>query len=67
MGLAMATNIQTYLQAQGGRPLRCFNRTAARGESLKELGAVQSPSIVDLVRDSDVVCISVSFVDNRES
>lgn len=59
MGLAMATNIQKTLQNRGLSPLKFYNRTASRGQTLQERGAKQCTSISDLVQQSDWICISV--------
>lgn len=60
MGLAMASNLQRELTAQSLPPLLYTNRTLARGEPLKKLGAVPSASLVGLVRSSTLIfsCIA---------
>ncbi|KAL3465964.1 3-hydroxyisobutyrate dehydrogenase [Aspergillus heterothallicus] len=60
MGLAMASNLQRHLSSTNGPPLRIYNRTASRGQSLVEIGSIQSPSIPELVADVDICFISVS-------
>lgn len=62
MGLAMARNVQNYLQREGGLALRSWNRTASRGAPLATLGAVNCESIAHLVTDVDIVFISVSSI-----
>lgn len=60
MGLAMASNLQRDLATKALPPLLYTNRTLARGEPLRELGAVPEPSLVELVRRSTLVfsCIA---------
>lgn len=60
MGLAMAGNVQKYLQREGKPALKIWNRTASRGEPLVEMGAVACESIAGLVVQCDIVFISVS-------
>lgn len=62
MGLAMAENVQKYLQREGKPALNIWNRTASRGEPLVALGAVSCESIAQLVAECDIVFISVSMV-----
>lgn len=59
MGLAMAKNIQKHSQKQGLSDIHFFNRTKSRGDELEELGGTPCETISDLIRDSDVVFISV--------
>jgi 3-hydroxyisobutyrate dehydrogenase-like beta-hydroxyacid dehydrogenase len=65
MGLAMATNLQKTLQYRGLPPLKFYNRTASRGQTLQERGAQQCGSISDVVQQSDWIYISVSEL-NRD-
>ncbi|CAI7616074.1 unnamed protein product [Penicillium bialowiezense] len=58
MGLAMAGNVQKYLQREGKPALKIWNRTVSRGEPLVEMGAVACESIADLVVQCDIVFIS---------
>ncbi|KAA8625515.1 MmsB 3-hydroxyisobutyrate dehydrogenase [Pyrenophora tritici-repentis] len=60
MGLAMATNMQNYITQQILPPLKYWNRTLSRGDTLKVNGAVPSSSIVDLFQQCDIIFISVS-------
>ncbi|KAL2811515.1 3-hydroxyisobutyrate dehydrogenase [Aspergillus granulosus] len=60
MGLAMALNLQRHLSATNAPPLRIYNRTASRGQSLVEAGSIQSPSISDLITTVDICFICVS-------
>ncbi|GKZ25842.1 hypothetical protein AbraIFM66951_002843 [Aspergillus brasiliensis] len=60
MGLAMASNLQKYLLAEGQSPLRFWNRTASKGDALKSLGGIQCDSIAAVVRDSVIIFISTS-------
>lgn len=55
----MARNMQRHLTAVGEVPLCWFNRTASRGQSLLDLGAVQCESIGDLVTKCDIIFLSV--------
>lgn len=61
MGLAMATNVQNALVKRGLWPLKFYNRTASKGQTLQERGAEQCTSISDLVQKSDCICISVRY------
>ncbi len=58
MGLAMALNMQRYLEEHNLAALKYHNRTMSRGDPLKELGAAPC-SLEILVRQSDVIFISV--------
>ncbi|KAJ5333549.1 uncharacterized protein N7506_007332 [Penicillium brevicompactum] len=60
MGLAMAGNVQKYIQREGKPALNIWNRTASRGEPLVALGAVSCESIAQLVAECDIVFISTS-------
>ncbi|CAG8026558.1 unnamed protein product [Penicillium olsonii] len=60
MGLAMASNVQKYLQREGKPVLKSWNRTASRGAPLVSLGAIECESIADLVSQCDIVFISTS-------
>ncbi|KAF1840800.1 6-phosphogluconate dehydrogenase-like protein NAD-binding protein [Cucurbitaria berberidis CBS 394.84] len=60
MGLAMAINIQKYLEEKTLPPLKYWNRTLSRGDVLREKGAVPGQSIAELVQSCDVIFISVS-------
>ncbi|KAL2839604.1 3-hydroxyisobutyrate dehydrogenase [Aspergillus pseudoustus] len=60
MGLAMALNLQKHLTSNTAPPLRIYNRTASRAQSLVENGSVQRPSIPDLIADVDICFTSVS-------
>lgn len=60
MGLAMATNLQKHRSHTGAPSLHFHNRTMSRGDPLKELGASPSPTINDLVANSDIIFISLS-------
>ena len=61
MGLAMAQNIQTFLQRDKKSQLRFWNRTASRGAPLELLGAIECESIAQLVIECDLIFISVSI------
>ncbi|KAI4687622.1 uncharacterized protein J4E88_003213 [Alternaria novae-zelandiae] len=56
----MATNIQKHLSQHSLPPLKYWNRTLSRGDSLKDIGGTPCPSIADLVQNCDVIFISVS-------
>ena len=60
MGTAMAKNIQRHQAANHLCPLKVFNRTASRMEVVAALGATPCSSELELVKDTDVVFISVS-------
>ena len=60
MGLAMATNIQKHLSQHNLPPLKYWNRTLSRGDSLKDIGGTPCPSITELVQNCDIIFISVS-------
>ncbi|CAI7637160.1 unnamed protein product [Penicillium glandicola] len=60
MGRAMASNLQNYLHAQGQPPLRFWNRTACKGETVTSLGGIQCDSVADVVRASTIIFVSTS-------
>ncbi|KAJ5289651.1 SNF2-related protein [Penicillium atrosanguineum] len=60
MGLAMASNLQSYLSAQSQPPLRFWNRTPCKGDGVTSLGGKQCDSIAAVVRDSAIIFISTS-------
>ncbi|KGO75692.1 Dehydrogenase, multihelical [Penicillium italicum] len=60
MGLAMAQNVQRYLQQDTQSKLRFWNRTVSRGAPLALLGAIGCESIAKLVAECDLVFISTS-------
>ncbi|KAI9929344.1 hypothetical protein MW887_000812 [Aspergillus wentii] len=60
MGLAMALNLQSHLSRVGAPSLRFYNRTEARGESIREIGGVQSTGVQDVIASVDICFISVS-------
>ncbi|KAI0844475.1 hypothetical protein F5Y00DRAFT_248685 [Daldinia vernicosa] len=60
MGSAMAKNIHRYLSSQGREPLRFFNRTASRGDTLAALGGIRRQDVVQVASESDVIFISAS-------
>lgn len=60
MGLPMATNLQKHLVSVGAPNLQYFNRTISRGDSLKGLGGLPSPTARELVASSDIVFMSLS-------
>ncbi|KAJ5257868.1 hypothetical protein N7524_009424 [Penicillium chrysogenum] len=60
MGLAMAQNIQRFLQRDKKSQLRFWNRTASRGAPLELLGAIECESIAQLVIECDLIFISTS-------
>ena len=61
MGAAMAKNMQRHLAANNSPPLIVFNRTASRMDPVIALGAIPSESESQLVAESGIVFISVSF------
>jgi 3-hydroxyisobutyrate dehydrogenase-like beta-hydroxyacid dehydrogenase len=60
MGLAMATNLQTYLSTTTRPPLLYYNRTISRGDPLRALGARPADSVRDLFEKVDIIFISVT-------
>ncbi|CAE7011201.1 hypothetical protein CFE70_002020 [Pyrenophora teres f. teres 0-1] len=60
MGLAMATNMQNHITQQALPPLKYWNRTLSRGDTLKANGAIPRLSIGELVQQCDIIFISVS-------
>lgn len=61
MGIAMAKNLQRHVASCGLPALRYTNRTMSRGASLEGLGGVPCDSIAELLRDTDIVFISVWY------
>ncbi|KAJ5373944.1 hypothetical protein N7517_005950 [Penicillium concentricum] len=60
MGLAMAQNVQRFLQKDTKSQLRFWNRTASRGAPLELLGGIGCESIAQLVTECDLIFISTS-------
>lgn len=60
MGLAMATNLQRHLATKGALNLVYSNRTMARGDTLKRLGAVPEPSFPKLVAQCRIIFTMVA-------
>ncbi|GFF26398.1 hypothetical protein IFM58399_01402 [Aspergillus lentulus] len=60
MGLAMATNLQRHLAAKQALNLVYSNRTMARGDTLRSLGAVPEPSFQNLVAQCGIIFTMVS-------
>ncbi|KAL3470729.1 NAD binding domain of 6-phosphogluconate dehydrogenase-domain-containing protein [Aspergillus californicus] len=60
MGQAMALNLQAHLSRTSAPLLGFYNRTESRGQSLIDIGGVQSPSIQALIAAVDICFISVS-------
>ncbi|KAM0355177.1 hypothetical protein ACHAPU_001042 [Fusarium lateritium] len=60
MGLPMATNLQKHLNSTGCSSLIYHNRTIARGDPLKDLGAQPASSAKELVKKSDIIFLSLS-------
>lgn len=60
MGAAMATNLHQHLMKEGKGPLSIYNRTASRGGPLVDLGAIRQDSVAELVKQCDLVFLSVS-------
>ncbi|KAH1412845.1 hypothetical protein KXX51_005881 [Aspergillus fumigatus] len=60
MGLAMATNLQRHLATKGALNLVYSNRTMARGDTLKRLGAVPEPSFPNLVAQCGIIFTMIS-------
>ncbi|KAF7159823.1 hypothetical protein CNMCM6106_007202 [Aspergillus hiratsukae] len=55
MGLAMATNLQRHLATKRALNLVYSNRTMARGDTLKSLGALPEPSFPNLVAQCGII------------
>ncbi|KAF1956202.1 hypothetical protein CC80DRAFT_548501 [Byssothecium circinans] len=60
MGLAMATNIQKFLKEKNLPGLQYTNRTLSRGDTLKDLGASPCDTVADVVKNTDIIFISLS-------
>ncbi|KAG2415204.1 hypothetical protein HFD88_006395 [Aspergillus terreus] len=63
MGLAMATNLQKHLASRSGSALQNLiysNRTMARGDALKQLGATPESSFQNLVAQCGIIFTMVS-------
>ncbi|RAH43160.1 NAD(P)-dependent oxidoreductase [Aspergillus brunneoviolaceus CBS 621.78] len=63
MGLGMSLNLQRYLQAKELPPLRYSNRTIAKGDALRDAGAVPETEFGSLVQKSDVIFTMISTDD----
>ncbi|KAM0117178.1 hypothetical protein ACP6JC_006191 [Aspergillus fumigatus] len=64
MGLAMATNLQRHLATKGALNLVYSNRTMARGDTLKRLGAVPEPSFPNLVAQCGIIFTMTTQISN---
>lgn len=60
MGLGMATNLQNHLIKAKAPSLQYYNRTLSRGAPLQEIGGVARPDVKDLVKNADIVFMSLS-------
>ncbi|KXH28251.1 hypothetical protein CSIM01_09769 [Colletotrichum simmondsii] len=60
MGLGMATNLQNHLRTHFAGSLQFHNRTMSRGVPLEKAGGAPQPNIIDLVKNTDIVFISLS-------
>lgn len=60
MGLAMATNLQKHLATKNAMNLIYSNRTMARGDPLKTLGATPETSFAKLVGQCGIIFTMVS-------
>ncbi|KAL3421252.1 3-hydroxyisobutyrate dehydrogenase, mitochondrial 1 [Phlyctema vagabunda] len=60
MGLAMSMNLQKKLAKEGETPLSYTNRTMSRGTPLEALGGKPYDSIGGVVKNSDIIFISIS-------
>lgn len=60
MGIAMASNLQKHLTKTTSTTLRYYNRTASRGDSLRDLGATPSATIADVAAKADIIFMSLS-------
>lgn len=55
MGLAMATNLQRHLATKNARNLIYSNRTMARGDPLRSLGATPESDFQKLVAQCGII------------
>ncbi|BCS02702.1 NAD(P)-dependent oxidoreductase [Aspergillus luchuensis] len=60
MGQAMALNLQAHLSHINAPSLKFYNRTAARGLPVHEIGGVQYTNIPDLIANADICFIAVT-------
>ncbi|KAI1206323.1 6-phosphogluconate dehydrogenase [Annulohypoxylon truncatum] len=60
MGIGMSKNLQKYLLQSNAPPLVYTNRTLARGDSLKEIGAIPAGSVSEVAMKSDIIFSCVS-------
>ncbi|WQF90032.1 Putative 6-phosphogluconate dehydrogenase, NADP-binding, 6-phosphogluconate dehydrogenase, domain 2 [Colletotrichum destructivum] len=60
MGIGMAINLQKHLSKLGAPNLQYHNRTMSRGDPLAEIGGVARPEVEDLVRNTDIIFVSLS-------
>lgn len=67
MGLAMATNLQRHLAAKQVLNLVYSNRTMARGDTLRSLGAVPEPSFQNLVAQCGIIFTMVIPLHPKET
>lgn len=60
MGIAMASHLQRHLDSISGEPLCCWNRTAAKGESIVALGARMVSEVEQVAAQCDILfhCLS---------
>ncbi|OQD95360.1 hypothetical protein PENVUL_c114G08048 [Penicillium vulpinum] len=56
----MATNLQNHLRAQSQPPLRFWNRTTSKGDTVAKLGGIQCYSVAAVVKESTIIFISTS-------
>jgi len=54
-GLAMADNLQKYLEKEGYPPLLVYNRTPSRADSIKDKHVKVVETVEDAVKPSDII------------
>ncbi|KAF5004603.1 hypothetical protein FDECE_8933 [Fusarium decemcellulare] len=60
MGIGMALRLQAHLSAKGLPPLHFSNRTLARGDALKNEGAIQEETFEDVIAKSTIIFTMIS-------
>jgi hypothetical protein len=65
LGLAMADNLQKYLQKEGYPPLILYNRTTSRADPIKDKHVKVVESVEEAVKPSDIIFSCVSGLSVR--
>ncbi|CAG8654511.1 17211_t:CDS:2 [Cetraspora pellucida] len=60
MGLPMAINLQTYFASNNLPPLIVYNRTFAKTQSVKEIGAITATSLKQVIENANIIFTSLS-------